>query len=81
MVRKGTSSIADLPTFDIINGMFDGEMDCVLLGVCRNMVILWMDSKSISEAWYIAAQTAIMDRYLFSIKPPGTGVRVSRSLT
>lgn len=40
-----------------------------------------MDSKSISEAWYIGAQTAIIDRHLLSIKPPGIVARVPRSLT
>lgn len=78
---KGSSALADLPLFDLINGMVPDYMHCVLLGVCRYMATLWMDSKSISVLWYIGAQTAIMDRHLLSIKPPGIVARVPRSPT
>lgn len=78
---KGSSALADLQLFDIINGMVPDYMHCVLLGVCRYMVTLWIDSKSSSEPWYIGTQTAIMDRRLLSIKPPNIVTRVPRSLT
>lgn len=78
---KGSSALVDLPLFDIINGMVPDYMHCVLLGVCRYMATLWMDSKSVSEPQYIGAQTAIMDRHLLSIKPPGIVARIPRSLT
>lgn len=78
---KGPSALTHLPMFDLINGMVPDYMHCVLLGVCRYMASLWMDSKSISEPWCIGAQTALMDRHLLSIKPPGVVARVPRSLT
>ncbi|XP_030264254.1 uncharacterized protein LOC115575952 isoform X8 [Sparus aurata] len=78
---KGPSAIVDLAKFDLINGMVPDYMHCVLLGVCRQMATLWIDSKSYSEPWYIGTQTAIMDRHLLSIKPPGIVARVPRSLT
>ncbi|XP_062247149.1 uncharacterized protein LOC133956257 [Platichthys flesus] len=77
---KGSSALADLPLFDLINGMVPDYMHCVLLGVCRYMATLWVDSKSSSEPWYIGAQTAIIDRHLLSIKPPSIVARVPRSL-
>lgn len=78
---KGPSAIVDLPKFDVINGMVPDYMHCVLLGVCRQMATLWIDSKNYSEPWYIGTQTAILDRHLLSIKPPGIVARVPRSLT
>lgn len=78
---KVTSALANLPMFDLINGLVPDYMHCVLLGVCRYIATLWMDSKNISEAWYIGAKTAAMDKHLLSIKPPGIVTRVPRSLT
>lgn len=77
---KGSSPLADLPLFDLINGMVPDYMHCVLLGVCRYMASLWMDSKNTSEPWYIGVQTASIDKHLLSIKPPGIVARVPRSL-
>lgn len=77
---KGPSALADLPKFDVISGMVPDYMHCVLLGVCRQLATLWMDSKNSSEPWYIGTKIAIVDRHLLSIKPPGTVARVPRSL-
>ncbi|KAK0142850.1 hypothetical protein N1851_019214 [Merluccius polli] len=55
---KGSPALADLPLFDLINGMVPDYMHCVLLGVCRYMATFWIDSKSSSEPWYIGTQTS-----------------------
>ena len=78
---KGPSAVVDLPKFDLINGMVPDYMHCVLLGVCRQMATVWMDSRNYSEPWYIGTQIALIDRHLLTIKPPSVVARVPRSLT
>uniref|UniRef100_A0A8C9X250 Reverse transcriptase domain-containing protein n=1 Tax=Sander lucioperca TaxID=283035 RepID=A0A8C9X250_SANLU len=53
----------------------------VLLGVCGQMTTVWIDYKSYSEPWYIGTQTAVMDRHLLSIKPPGVTSTMSKQST
>ena len=77
---KGPSAIADLPYFDMINGVVPDYMHCVLLGVCRQIATLWFDSKSSTQPWYIGLNTARIDANLMSIKPPSTVSRAPRSV-
>lgn len=77
---KGPSPVADLPNFDIINGMVPDYMHCVLLGVCRQIATLWFDSKSCHRPWYIGLNIAKVDGNLLEIKPPSTLSRVPRSV-
>lgn len=67
---KGPSPIVDLPHFDLINDMVPDYMHCVLLGVCWQIAILWFDSKSYSQPWYVGLNTARVDGKLLAIKPP-----------
>lgn len=67
---KGPSALADLPKFDLFSGMVPDYLHCVLLGVCRQLAMLWMDSNSSSEL-----------KHLLSINPPGIVAQVTRSLT
>lgn len=77
---KGQSAVANLPKFDLIDGMVTDYMHCVLLGVCRQLVNLWMDSRNYSEPWYIGTHVGLIDSHLLSIKPPSVIARVPRSV-
>lgn len=55
-------------------------MHCVLLGVCRQLLKLWLQSYNHTEVWYIGNQITKLDKRLCSIKPPIEIQRTPRSL-
>lgn len=67
---KGPFWLCVLPGFDMISGMSIDYMHCVLLGVCRLLFRLWLQSCHHKEPWYIGVRVTDMDDRLWSINPP-----------
>lgn len=55
-------------------------MHCTLLGICRLLLRLWMQSTYHQEIWYIGNQINIVDNRLCNIKPPDEIQRTPRSI-
>ena len=67
---KGSSVIGILPTFDPVRGVAVDYMHCVCLGVMRQFVNMWMDTKNSDQPYYIGrCEDEINDR-LLAIKSP-----------
>ena len=77
---KGPSWLSLLPGFDIIKGMSVDYMHCVLLGVTRQVLHLWFDSKHHQEMWYLGANVKGIDDLLMSIKPTSDIIRLPREI-
>ena len=45
-------------------------MHCVLLGVCRQLMRLWLLSQYHEEMWYLGTKLSVLDDRLMNIKPP-----------
>ena len=54
-------------------------MHCILLGVCRLLLRLWLNTEHHQSLWYIGGKTEEMDELLCKIKPPDEMKRVPRS--
>ena len=55
-------------------------MHCVLLGIGRLLLKLWMQSSYHLELWYIGNQVKHIDERLCSITPPDEIKRTPRSI-
>lgn len=77
---KGLSILLLLPKFDIVSGFIPDYMHCVLLGVCRQMMGLWMDTCNHLQPWYIGRKIQVFDRKLLTAKPPTEITRSPRSI-
>ena len=55
-------------------------MHASLLGVCRQVLKLWLESKHSKELWYIGNKFDDLDKRLCTIKPPVEIKRTPRSL-
>ena len=77
---KGPSWLCVIPGFDMIDGMSMDYMHCVLLGVCRLLLRLWLQSCHHKELWYIGNQLSVLDDRLCRIKPPNEIQRTPRSM-
>ena len=77
---KGPSWLAAIPHYDIIRGTTIDYMHAVLLGVCRQLLKLWLDSRHNKELWYLGNKLDELDRRLCSIKPPSEVKRIPRSI-
>lgn len=77
---KGPSWLTVVPSFNLIQGMSFDYMHCVLLGVCRFLLSLWLQPLHHQELYYIGTRTSDLDDRLLSIKPPNEIQRTPRSL-
>ena len=77
---KGPSWLCCIPEYNFIKGMSIDYMHCVLLGICRLLLRLWMQSTYHQEVWYIGNQMNIVDSRLCNIKPPNEIQRTPRSI-
>ena len=77
---KGPSWLCVIPGFDVIDGVSTDYMHCVLLGVCRLLLRLWLQSCHHKELWYIGNQLSLLDDRLCRIKPPDEIQRTPRSM-
>ncbi|XP_008284817.1 uncharacterized protein LOC103360717 isoform X2 [Stegastes partitus] len=77
---KGLSLLSVLPLFDIVLGFVPDYMHSVLLGVCKQLVCLWLDPVSSGKDWYVGRHVSQMDSRLLGLKPPSEMRRPPRSL-
>ena len=78
---KGPSIIGILPTFDPVRGVAVDYMHCVCLGVMRQFLNLWMDSKQHDQPYYIGRREVEIDNRLLAINAPSEISRAPRSIT
>lgn len=69
-----------LPSFDTVNGIGIDSMHCVFLGVVKQLVGLWFNSKHSGQRWYCGNSVEKVDMHLLEIKPPSVINRVPRSI-
>lgn len=77
---KAPSPLLRLPSFDIVSGIGIDAMHCIFLGVVKQLVGLWFDSKHSGQSWYCGTNVAKVDQRLTRIKPPNVITRVPRSI-
>ncbi|XP_063971106.1 uncharacterized protein LOC129260048 [Lytechinus pictus] len=79
---KGPSALINLSHFPICWGFAPDFMHCLLLGVARQLVELWLSSPAVSE-WYIGTPRviALLDKRLKSLRPPSIIVRAPRRIS
>lgn len=78
---KGHSPVSSIPAFSVAKGFVPDYMHCVLLGVVRAMLNLWIDSSFHQHPWYIGTRIRDIDQRLLSIQPPNIITRAPRSIT
>ena len=77
---KAPSLLLGLPSFDIVTGIAINSTHCIFLGVVKQLVGLWFDSKHSGQSWYCGTNAANADQCLTRIKPPNVILRVPRSI-
>ncbi|CAN7996964.1 unnamed protein product, partial [Ixodes hexagonus] len=77
---KGPSALINLPGFDIVWSFTPDYMHCVLLGVSRQFLELWLSN--VGETYYIGSPQLLkeIDERLLKIKPPQCLARLPRSI-
>ena len=55
-------------------------MHCVYLGVVKQLIGLWFNSKHSGQRWYCGNRVAVVDKRLLEIKPPSVITRIPRSI-
>jgi len=66
--------------FDIVNSFPIDYMHCVLLGVTKQFLDLWFNSKYHDSPWYIGTSHKLVDQRLLTIKPPSDIPRIPRTV-
>ena len=74
---KGLSPLNLLPSFDVINGVVIDYMHCLLEGIGKKLIHLWLTP---SNPFYIGRQTELINLRLLSIRPPDNIARTPRGL-
>ena len=78
---KGSSWLATIPPFDVVDGMSADYMHCVLLGVTRMLLRFWFNSKYHSKLWYLGnTGIKLVDACLSDFLVPNEIQRTPRSL-
>ncbi len=77
---KGPSWLTLAPTFDLIKGVSVDYMHCCLLGVCRLMLRLWLQSSHHNDPWYMRSKLQELDARLAVIHPPDEIQRTPRGI-
>ena len=78
---KGPSWLRKLTNYDIIDGTAIDYMHCVLLGVMKQLLSLWIGSEHHTEQYYIGRKLTIVDSRLEAINPPSIITRKPRKLS
>lgn len=78
--HKAPSALLELSNFDIVNGIGIDSMHCIFLGVVKQLIGLWFNSKHCGEKWYCGNKVEEVDSRLLQIKPPSDVSRVPRSI-
>jgi hypothetical protein len=78
---KGPTIVSVIPNLDLGSSFIPDYMHCVLLGVTRQFLTLWLSSSNSQEVWYIGRSVPEIDAELLGIKPPDVITRAPRSLS
>ncbi|XP_013421011.1 uncharacterized protein LOC106181232 [Lingula anatina] len=78
---KGFSVMSRLPNFDVIRSVSIDYMHCVLLGVQKMLLHLWLDSSNKSEPYYIGNYMSVLDDRIKALTPPNVINRSPRAFT
>jgi len=60
-------SCLTIPEFNLVCGISVDYIHCVLLGVCRQLMKLWLKNKYHKEQWYIGDRVVQLDNCLLAI--------------
>lgn len=77
---KSVSPLILLHGFDMVKSFAIDYMHCVLLGVTKQFLDIWLNSKHHSEPWYIGTSQNKIDAKLLPITPPSDVPRVPRTV-
>jgi hypothetical protein len=77
---KGPIILSTIPSFDLARGFVPDYMHAVLLGVVRQFVFLWFDSKHHDRTFYLGRRRIEYDNLLKQLRPPSEIKRLPRSL-
>ena len=77
---KAPSPLLKLPSFDIVRGIAIETMHCVYLGVVKQLVGLWFNSKHSGQKWYCGDKVERVDKRVLEIKPHSVITRIPRSI-
>lgn len=77
---KGKSVLISLSSFDLVFGFTVEYMHAVLLGTTRQVTMLWFDSSSHTQLYYVGKRIDCVNKRLMNIKPPVTISRRPRKL-
>lgn len=77
---KGLSILLMIPNFNIIESLIPDYMHCVLLGVVRQFMALWLDSEHHSKVFYLGPQQKEIDKRFLNIQPPLNISRTPRTI-
>lgn len=77
---KGPTALSLLLSFDIGASFTVDYMHCMLLGVVRMFLGLWLDTRHHRKDWYLGSKIKQVESRLLGIKPPDIIPRVPRSL-
>jgi hypothetical protein len=80
---RAPSMLSNIAHFDMVNGFVPYFLHCALLGVARQFVTLWFDSKNHKQPWYIGkpSKEAIYDKHIKGIFVPKEVRLLPRSIT
>ena len=67
---KAPSPLLGLTSFDIVTGIAINSAQCIFLGLVKQLVGLWFDSKHSGQSWNCGTNAANVDQRLTRIKPP-----------
>lgn len=79
---KSVSCLSALKDFDLVSGFAIDYMHCVLLGIMRKLLDLWLNSNNKKEQFYIPPKFQIvLNKRIKSIKPTSDISRKPRPMT
>lgn len=78
---KSVSCMVAAHGFDLVNGFCIDYMHCVLLGIMRKLLDLWLNTENASQPFFITKKKQIeLNRRILRIKPTSEITRKPRSL-
>jgi hypothetical protein len=77
---KTLSPLVLIPEFDIVRSFTIDYMHVVLLGVVKQFMDLWFNTKYHKSPWYMGDKIGTIDGKLLKLKPPCDIKRLPRSL-
>lgn len=77
---KGYSVLCDLLYIDLVKSVSIDYMHCVLLGIQKMLLHLWIDTTNKSEPYYIGDYVHVIDDRLKALTPPNLIKRSTRGL-